>query len=315
MEFILGQHNIARRHHGCVASVGNYDGIHPGHQQVIQNLVAKGRELNLPATIVSFEPHPLEFFIGAAAPPRLMSVREKFETLRDFNVDRFCCLRFNHQLANTEAEQFVTELLINRLGVRYILVGDDFRFGRNRRGDFDMLQSIGQAHGMQSEKTESFVVGNVRVSSSRIRECLAVGNLSHANHLLGRAYSISGKVVRGDGNAARWGFATANISLKIKKPALKGVFVTEAQLEDGVVWPAVSSLGERPTVGGTTTVLEAHLLNFSADLYGQRIRLRFLKKLRDEVKFSTIETMCEQIQLDIERTREYFQLQQSRRAS
>ena len=315
MEFIRGQHNIARRHFGCVASVGNYDGVHPGHQQVIKRLVAKGQQMNLPVTIVSFEPHPLEFFVTDAAPPRLMSVREKIESLNALNVDRFCCLKFNHRLANTEAEAFISELLIERLGVRYIVVGDDFRFGRNRRGNFDMLSAMGKRLGMECEKTGSFTLGEVRVSSTRIREALGAGNVAHANRLLGRQYSISGKVVRGDGNGAKWGFATANIQLKIAKPALGGVFVVEAEFADGSRWPAVASLGVRPTVGGSTQVLEAHLLDFSADLYGQQIRLFFLKKLRDEVKFSSVEFMCEQVQQDILRARDYFQCSQSRFAS
>ena len=315
MEFIRGEHNIALRHHGCVASVGNYDGVHPGHRQVIQSLVKKGRELKLPVTIVSFEPHPLEFFVPDAAPPRLMSVREKLEALSKLHVDRFCCLRFNHTLANTEPEDFVENLLVQKLGVRHIVVGDDFRFGRNRRGNFEMLRTIGKCHGLEAVRTKSFTVGDERVSSTRIRECLAAGNLIQASRLLGRDYSMSGRVVRGDGNGSKWGFATANVQMKILKPALTGVVVVEVDLSDDSTWPAVASLGMRPTIGGTTNVLEVHLLDFNSDLYGQRIRVRFLKKLRDEVKFSSIETMCEQIHQDIMRTREYFRHGHSRCAS
>ena len=315
MEFIRGEHNIALRHHGCVASVGNYDGVHPGHRQVIQSLAKKGRELKLPVTIVSFEPHPLEFFVPDAAPPRLMSVREKLEALSKLHVDRFCCLRFNHTLANTEPEEFVENLLVQKLGVRHIVVGDDFRFGRNRRGNFEMLRKIGKRHSLEVVRTKSFTVGDERVSSTRIRECLASGNLIQASRLLGRVYSMSGRVVRGDGNGSKWGFATANVQMKIHKPALTGVFVVEVDLSDDSTWPAVASLGMRPTIGGTTNILEVHLLDFNSDLYGQRIRVRFLKKLRDEVKFSSIETMCEQIHQDILRTREYFRHEHSRCAS
>ncbi len=306
MEFIRGQHNIADRHHGCVASVGNYDGIHPGHRQVIQRLVEKSRMYGLPSVIVSFEPHPLEFFVGDKAPPRLMSVRDKITALRTLDVDRMCCLRFNHQLANTEAEDFIQDLLIKKLGVRCILVGDDFRFGRNRRGDFGMLRSIGEANGMQVEKTESFLVEGLRVSSSSIRACLSVGDLPAASRLLGRPYSISGRVVRGDGNAANWGFATANIRTRIQKPVLQGVFVAQVRLPDGRLRPAVSSFGIRPTIGGTAPVLEAHLLDYEGDLYGQYIQLQFLHKLRDEAAFASVEAMCGQIQLDIEAARQYF---------
>ncbi len=315
MEFIRGLHNIKPRHHGCVASVGNYDGLHPGHMQVIQSLASKGQELSLPVTIVSFEPHPLEFFVPDAAPARLMTVREKLEGLSRLEVDRFCCLRFNHQLANTEPEAFIQELLVERLGVRYIVVGDDFRFGRNRRGDFEMLRSIGKRHGMEVIRTESFMVGSERVSSTRIRECLASGNLIHAAKLLGRDYSMSGKIVRGDGNGRKWGFATANLRLRNQKPALTGIFVVKAQLNGGALLPAVASLGTRPTVDGTRFVLEVHLLDFDEDIYGQRMQVNFLQKLRDEVRFTSIETMCEQIQCDILRTREFFGQEHSRRVS
>ena len=315
MEFIRGQHNIASRHFGCVASVGNYDGIHPGHQAVIRSLVAKGRELELPVTIISFEPHPMEFFVPDAAPARLMSIRNKIEALKLLQVDRFCCLRFDHRLANTEAEEFVSNLLVGKLGVRYIKVGDDFRFGRNRRGNFDMLCTLGKRFGMQCEKTQSVRVGDVRVSSARIRESLAAGNLTYAKRLLADDYSLSGKVIRGDGNAARWGFATANIQTGIKKHALSGIFTAHVEHPNGERTPAVASLGVRPTIGGSKQILETHLLDYSGDLYGQRLRVVFLKKLRDEVKFSSIETMCTQISQDILRTAEYFRDQSSLRAS
>ncbi len=306
MEFIRGEHNIAARHHGCVASIGNYDGLHPGHQSVIKSLVERGRELELPVTIVSFEPHPLEFFVPDVAPPRLMTVREKYETMQQLNVDRFCCLRFNHRLANTEPEAFVEDLLIGKLGAKYIVVGDDFRFGRNRRGNFEMLRSICRRYDILVAKTETLELGGARVSSSRIRECLQSGDISLANRLLGRDYSISGRIVRGDGNAKNWGFATANIQIEVTKPAVAGIFVVEADLPRAKSWPAVASLGTRPTVDGSTYVLEVHLLDFDADIYGQRIRVRFLQKLRDEVKFSSIESMCKQVRQDIVATRAYF---------
>ena len=315
MEFIRGAHNITSAHHGCVASVGNYDGLHPGHRQVIRSLAEKGRELGLPVTIVSFEPHPMEFFVPDAAPARLMTVRQKLEGLNRLNVDRFLCLTFDHKLANTEPEAFIEDLLINKLGVRYIVVGDDFRFGRNRRGDFEMLKRTGRLRGMEVMRTESFMVGDERVSSSRIRECLASGNLELANRLLGEEYSLSGKVVRGDGNGRKWGFATANIQVKIQKPALQGIFVVRANVGSEKDLPGVASFGTRPTVDGSKFVLEVHLLDYDKDIYGERMQVKFLHKLRDEERFTSIETMCEQIQRDILRTREYFGRERSKRAS
>ena len=307
MEFIRGTHNIRSRHHGCVLSVGNYDGLHPGHQYVIQHLVDLGKELNLPVMIVSFEPHPLEFFVRDAAPPRLMSVRDKVEIMRDLGVDRFCCLRFNHSLANTEPEEFIMDTLLGKLGAKCIIVGDDFRFGRNRRGDYQMLHKFCVENGVQTYIIDAQLLGDDRISSTRIRHFLAIGNLSHANRLLGREFSISGKVVRGNGNGKKWGFATANVNMKIAKPALSGIFVVKVQRKDGSIQSGVASLGIRPTIGGTSKVLEVHIIDFDEDLYGERIKVMFLKKLRDEFKFSSIEKMCEQVQIDILRTRDYFQ--------
>ena len=306
MEFIRGEHNIAARHHGCVASVGNYDGLHPGHRKVIKSLVDRGRDLNLPVTIVSFEPHPLDFFVPDAAPPKLMTVREKIEALKELNVDHFCCLRFNHRLANTEPENFVEDLLIAKLGVRYVVVGDDFRFGRNRRGNFEMLRSICRRYDVEVSKMETIEFDGERISSSRIRDCLAAGNIGLANRILGRDFSMSGRIVRGNGNARNWGFATANIKIEVSKPAVSGIFVVEVDLPDKNSLPGVASLGFRPTIGGDTQLLEVHLLDFDRNIYGQRIRVRFQKKLRDEIKFSSIEKMCEQIQQDIATTRIYF---------
>lgn len=315
MEYIRGAENIATEHHGCVASVGNYDGLHPGHKKVIGSLVERGRKLNLPVAIVSFDPHPMEFFVPDAAPPRLMTTQEKCAAMQGVDVDIFCCLEFNHELANTEPEEFIENLLIDKLKVRYVVVGDDFRFGRNRRGNFQMLRSICQRHGIEVAKTETLEMGGERVSSTRIRECLAAGDVARANRLLGREFSMSGKIIRGDGNAKNWGFATANVQVNVQKPAVTGIFVVEADLPGSTSLPAVASLGTRPTIGGTKPVLEVHLLDFDDDIYDEHIRVRFLQKLRDEVKFASIEKMCEQIQQDITRTREYFGQKHSRIAS
>ena len=316
MEFIRGAHNIRPRHHGCVASVGNYDGIHLGHHKVIRSLAVTGARLALPVTIITFEPHPMEFFVPDRAPPRLMSVREKIETMTELGVDRICCLRFDHDLANTEPEEFVSELLVDKLGVQHIVVGDDFRFGRNRRGNFEMLRTLGASHDMKVNRTDSFMIGRARVSSTRVRELLNKGRLSQAALLLGRDYSISGRVVAGDGNAKRWGFATANVVPACQNLPMSGVFIAEVDgIEKGRGLPAAASLGNRPTVGGKHMILETHLLDFDRNIYGKRIRVRFLKKLRDEIKFKSVDTMIDHIRHDIAITREYFGSEQSRLAS
>lgn len=307
MEFIRGKVNIRERHHGCVASVGNYDGIHLGHQQVINSLAANGRSFRLPTTIITFEPHPMEFFVPRKAPARLMTVREKVLAMQELGVDRLCVLKFNHELANTEPESFIRVLLAEKLGVRHIVVGDDFRFGRNRRGDFKMLCSVGQQFGISVERTESFTVAGERVSSTRIRSALAAGNLKRAAELLGRDYSMTGRVVRGEGNGALWGFPTANIVPKFQNVPVQGVFAVEVDLRGAAVpVPGAASVGKRPTLGGRYVVLEVHLLDFDDTLYGKSIRVRFLDKLRDQKKFSSVETMCQHIRQDIIRTREFF---------
>lgn len=316
MEFIRGASSIRARHYGCVASVGNYDGVHLGHQQVIRSLAKMGESLRLPTAVITFEPHPMEFFVPDRAPPRLMTVREKIEAMSSLGVDVLCCLRFNHDLANTEPEDFIKDLLVDKLGVEYFVVGDDFRFGRNRRGDFEMLRSLGETLGMQVARTESFTMDGNRVSSTRIRECLKSGDLTGAAKMLGREYSMSGKVVRGDGNGRRWGFATANVKPDFHNLPLSGIFIAEVTgIAGHDFYPAAASLGVRPTVDGDRKLLEVHVLDFDQDIYGRQIHVRFLKKLRDEIKFDSIDAMKGQIFKDIARTREFFDVARSRAVS
>ena len=232
-----------------------------------------------------------------------------------FDISRLVCLDFNKALASTEAEAFVRETLFGTLGVRHIIVGDDFRFGKGRCGDFKLMSSLGDELGMTVRRMDSFLVDNERVSSRGIREYLASGNLESASKLLGRQYSISGKVERGDGNGAKWGFPTINIVLPYRNVPLTGIFAVEV---DGVLDTSLAgaaSLGTRPTVGGQSLILEVHLLNFSDDLYGREVRVRFLKKLRDEKNFSSVDKMIEQIAIDVKNTEEYFEKAASARLS
>ncbi len=306
MELVQGLKNVPHDDTKCVASIGNFDGVHLGHQHLIKMLINWGLELGLSTTVITFEPHPLEYFTPNRAPARLTTIRHKTELISTFDISRLVCLDFNKELASTEAEAFVQETLYGSLGVRHIIVGDDFRFGKNRRGDFALMSTLGDELGMTVRRMDSFLVDNERVSSRRIREYLASGNLELASKLLGRRYSISGKIERGEGNGAKWGFPTINIVLPYQNVPLTGIFVVEV---DGVLDSPVAgaaNLGTRPTVGGESLVLEVHLLNFSDDLYGREIRVRFLKKLRDEKKFSSIEKMIEQIAIDVKNAGEYF---------
>jgi len=305
MELIRGWHNLRPRHRGCVATIGNFDGVHRGHRAVLARLAQVGQELGLPATLLTFEPHPLEFLRPEAAPPRLTSLRNKLMALRDTGLARVLCLRFDRAFAALEPEEFVQRLLVERLGVRFLLVGDDFRFGRGRRGDFAMLQEAGKANGFAVEQMGTVLVDGERVSSTRVRQALLRGDLEQAERLLGRPYSICGRVIRGDRIGRTLGFPTANISLERTRPALLGIFVV--QVRDGdQLRPGVASVGTRPSVGGTRLLLEVHLLDFHGDLYGRHLQVEFLKRLRGEEYFDSLEALTAQIARDADAARDYF---------
>ncbi len=305
MELIRGWHNLRPRHRGCVATIGNFDGVHRGHRAVLARLAQVGQELGLPATLLTFEPHPLEFLRPEAAPPRLTSLRNKLMALRDTGLARVLCLRFDRAFAALEPEEFVQRLLVERLGVRFLLVGDDFRFGRGRRGDFAMLQEAGKANGFAVEQMGTVLVDGERVSSTRVRQALLRGDLEQAERLLGRPYSICGRVIRGDRIGRTLGFPTANISLERTRPALSGIFVV--QVRDGdQLRPGVASVGTRPSVGGTRLLLEVHLLDFHGDLYGRHLQVEFLKRLRGEEYFDSLEALTAQIARDADAARDYF---------
>lgn len=307
MKVISDLNSIARSASKCVATIGNFDGVHLGHQQLLKLLVEKARELQLPSTVISFNPHPLEFFMPDRAPTRLTSTDEKAELIGRLGVDRLVVLQFNREFANTEPEDFLENVLERKLGVEQIIVGDDFRFGKGRRGDFAMLTEFGNRRGIRIERMESMLVQNERVSSRQIRTCLAEGDLQKAKDLLGRDFSMSGVVERGDGNGAKWNIPTANVFPAYQNVPVLGVFVVEV---DGITEkpvPGAANIGIRPTVGGKRVVLETHLLDYEGDLYGRMIRIRFIKKLREEQKFPSIDAMLVEIRKDIEESRKYFQ--------
>ena len=311
MKIISDLNSVASSAIKCVATIGNFDGVHVGHQQLLKLLVETARELELPSTVISFNPHPLEFFTPERAPARLTSTDEKAELIGRLGVDRLVVLQFNQEFANTEPEDFLENILARKLGVEQIIVGDDFRFGKNRRGDFAMLTAFGDQRGIRIDRMESMLVQDERVSSRQIRTCLAKGDLKKAKSLLGREFSMSGVVGRGDGNGAKWEIPTANIFPAYQNVPLSGVFVVEA---DGIAEnpvPGAANLGIRPTVGGKRVVLETHLLDYEGDLYGRMIRVRFIKKLREEQKFQSVEEMLVQIRKDIEESRKYFQNEQA----
>ncbi|MBI3546348.1 MAG: bifunctional riboflavin kinase/FAD synthetase [Gammaproteobacteria bacterium] len=306
MEFIRGRHNLKPPHRGCVATIGNFDGVHLGHQAVIGQLAEKAEALNLPTQVILFEPQPQEFFQPDAAIPRLTRLREKLLALRRYSVDRVLCLNFDATFANMEPEEFIRSILVDGLGVRYLVVGDDFRFGRKRRGDFAMLAAAGQRFGFQVVNMHTVSIDGERVSSTRIRAALAAGDLNLAEKLLGRPYRMCGRVGHGDKLGRTIGFPTANIQLHRKVTPIRGIFAVEVFGLKTEPLAGAANIGTRPTVGGTRTLLEVHLLDFNQDIYGADVQVNFLHKFRDEKKFASLEELRRWIEKDVSDVRVFF---------
>ena len=306
MLIIRGSHNLRPAHRGCVATIGNFDGVHLGHQAVLGQLAEKADELGLPVTVVTFEPQPQEYFRPAAAPPRLTRLREKVQALRRYAVDRLLVLRFDAAFAAQAPQAFIDGVLVNGLGVRYLVIGDDFRFGRQRAGDFGMLRAAGEAYGFEVVNMHTFGLDGERVSSTRVRAALAAGDLNAAEKLLGRPYRMSGRVAHGDKLGRRIGFPTANIHLHRQATPLRGVFAVELYGVHGEPLPGVANLGTRPTAGGLRTLLEAHLFDFDADIYGAHVHVEFLHKLRDERRFDSLDALKAQIAIDARQARDFL---------
>lgn len=306
MEIIRGLHNLRPRHRGCVATIGNFDGVHLGHQAVLGQLAEKAASSSLPTTVVTFEPQPREVFTAGATPPRLSRFREKVQTLRRFSVDRVVCLHFSAKFAQLSAEEFIRRLLVDGLGVKYLVVGDDFRFGHGRKGDFTTLSDAGQVHGFQVARMHSFHVDGQRVSSTLIRDALRDGDLVAAEKYLGRPYRMSGRVARGDQRGRTIGFPTANIHLHRKATPVQGVFAVEVFGLDAEPAFGVANVGTRPTVDGTRSLLEIHLLDFAGDIYRRYVQVDFLQKLRSEQRFPDLAALKQQIARDVAAARAYF---------
>lgn len=306
MELIRGLHNLRPRHRGCVATIGNCDGVHLGHQAVLGQLAEKAAALRLPAVIVTFEPQPQEYFASAAPPPRLTRLREKLQALRRFAVDRVLCVRFDARMAAMSADDFVRTLLVDGLGVQYLVIGDDFRYGHDRQGDFAALQRAGRQHGFQVVNMHTFAIDGERVSSTGIREALARGDLARAEKLLGRPYRMSGRVVHGDRRGRQLGFPTANIHLHRQASPLSGVFAVDVFGLEREPLAGVANVGTRPTVGGTRSLLEIYLLDFDRQIYGRYVQVDFLHKQRDERRFESLDALRQAIAADVVQARQFF---------
>ncbi len=307
MELIRGLQNIQARHYGCVLTMGNFDGVHRGHQVLLKNLKREGELLGLPTMVMIFEPQPLEFFIHDKAPARLTRLRDKVKYLAENGVDYLLCVKFNQKFAALTPDEFVSELLVKKLGVKFLAIGDDFRFGKNRMGDFHFLQQAGVEYGFAVADTESFCDSGLRISSTAIRKAIQEDDLSLAESLLGRPYRISGRVVHGNQLGRTIGFPTANIPLKRRVTPVTGVYAVEVYGLGDKPLPGVANIGTRPTVSGKGQQLEVHLIDACMDLYGRHIDVVLRKKLRDEQRFASLDALKEQIANDVIAARLFLQ--------
>jgi len=289
-------------------TIGNFDGVHLGHQAMLAKLRAAASARGLPACVMTFEPHPREFFAPDQAPVRLTTMREKLELLASHGVERVHVCRFNFALAQVTAKDFIDRILVRGLGVRWLQVGDDFRFGARRAGDIGMLKADAPHHGYEVEAMATVVLDGERVSSTAVRDALAAGNMAKAARLLGRPYSISGRVVRGDQLGRELGFPTANVQMKHNRPPLTGIFAVEFVRGSGAPLQGVASLGVRPTVKvrGAAPALEVYVFDFKYEIYGEHVRVDFLHKFRDEARYADLETLKQEIAHDVVNARNFF---------
>ncbi len=310
MEVVIGLHNLKPRHRGGVVTIGSFDGVHQAHRMLLSHVCAKARELGVASTLVTFEPTPREFF-RAAVPARLTRFREKITLLERTGLDRVLCLPFNARTSSTPAEWVVEDFLHGLLGAAYVVVGDDFRFGKGRTGDYAMLKEAGDRFGYEVSHLGTLTLGHDRVSSSRVRQALAEGDIRLAEKLLGHAYFIMGRVVYGRQLGRQLGVPTANIPLHRYRAALEGVFAVT--VDAGLDRPrqGIANIGIRPTVDGKEPLLEVHVFDFDEDIYGRLLTVTFKHRIRDERAFESIEALKAQIGYDIEAARAWFRYDRS----
>ncbi len=306
MQLIRGIHNLSEHHRGCALTIGNFDGVHLGHLEILKNLKQAAQERNLHTCMMSFEPLPHEYFSHHEAPARLYRLREKWCAVESAGIDYFLCCKFNSALASLSADEFIKQILVDRLDVKYLLVGDDFRFGKQRKGDFELLQQAGKQYGFEVFNSPSHCFAGHRISSTRVREALLNNELDKASEMLGRPYQICGRIAHGDKRGRTIGFPTANIKLHRHATAVNGVYAVHMTGEQGLSSYGVANIGKRPTVDGHSLQLEVHLFDFDADLYGHQVCVEFKKKIRDEKRFESFEALKQQIVKDSEQAKLYF---------
>ncbi len=296
----------------CALTIGNFDGVHRGHQAVLAALKTRAGALGVPTCVLTFEPHPREYFAehsggSIVAPPRILTERDKLDALSEHGVDRVCIAHFNATLASLAAESFIEDIIAQGLHTRHLLIGDDFRFGARRRGDWSMLEAAAPRLGFELARMDTVSEGGERISSSSVRSALASGDFERSRRLLGRPYFISGHVVYGRQLGRNLGFPTLNIRIPFANPSLDGVFVVQVHGVGERPWPGVASLGRRPAVEAEgKLLLEVHLFDFSGDLYGKLVRVEFLRRLREERHYDSLELLTAQIRRDARDAREFF---------
>ena len=302
MELIRGLHNL-KSLSGCVLTIGNFDGVHVGHQEILKKLVKKAKELGLPSLVISFSVTPETFFGRPKA--RINNFRDKHLLLESLGVDKHLLIRFNKSFSELRAAEFVNKVLVEKTGVRYCFVGDDFRFGKDREGGFSMLKKMSLEHNFALQKINGVSIGGLRVSSSEIRKMLTKGDFKSAETFLGRPFSISGKVAQGAQIGRTIGFPTANIGIKRRLSPVLGVYSVHIE-HSSKTYTGVCNVGKRPTLGGTKTLLEVFVFDFDQEIYGENVNVIFRQKCRNEIKFGSFDELKKQIEKDVEKSRGFF---------
>ena len=305
MKLLRGSFDLHPLPTQTIATIGNYDGLHLGHQKIIEYMSNEAKQYQLPSILISFQPTPKEFFSRGEIPACIYPFRKKFQLAQSLKLDYFACLRFNKSLADMPAENFVSDMLVNTFNVKKLIVGDDFRFGSQRKGDFNLLSTMGESLGFQVTNINTLRHEHSRISSTLIREKLAEGDFEQAAILLGRPFTMSGRVFHGDKKGRTIGFPTANILIRRRVSPVHGVFAVSVY-DTHSHWHGVANVGKRPTVNGQRTQLEVHMFDCTQSMYGKRLDIEFHSKIRDEKKFSSLEELKHQISLDAEQARQYF---------
>jgi len=309
MHLIRGLYNLHNHNQPCVVTIGNFDGVHIGHQVLIKALLKSADKFKFPPLVITFEPQPNEFFNPKTIAPRLMRFREKLLALQDLGVEKLLSIRFNKKFSQMSAHDFVENVLVSGLKMKYIIVGDDFRFGCGREGDIDLLNKYGDKFGFSVQVISAVQTEGARISSTLIRQALKESDLKIAESMLGRPFGMSGRVAHGAKRGRIIGFPTANIFLHRRAVPISGVYVVQVFGIDDRVINGVANVGTRPTVDGTRSLLEVHLFDFDKTIYGEHLYVEFVKKLRDEIKFDSFEELTAQIMKDAQEAREFFDIQ------